>query len=179
MRPPGRIALDGGLLRRWTPADAPALHTAVLESFELLHPWMSWAAERPEPTDQEELIAAAIRRWEDGEAYLYGVFDPAGEQLRGSMGLHARVGPGAFDIGYWLHAEHIGKGLATRAAGALTETGLALPGIERIEIHCDEANTASAAIPKRLGFHLDRIEDDIPEAPASTGRRMIWIKYGS
>ena len=179
MRPWERIALDGMLMRRWTPADVPALHTAALESFEILHPWMPWAAESPKLEDQQAFIASAISQWDTGEAYIYGIFDPDGEQLLGTAGLHARIGPGAFDIGYWLHIDHTGKGLATRASRALTDAGLGLPGTERIEIRCDEANTASAAIPRRLGYRLDRVDDHKPEAPAETGRRMIWVKSRS
>lgn len=176
MRPPERIALDDMLLRCWTPTDAPALHTAVLESFEILHRWMPWAADRPQLSDQESFVTSTISQWDTGEAYVYGIFAPDGERPLGTVGLHARVGPGALELGYWLHADHTGKGLATRAARALTETGLALPGIERIEIRCDEANTASAAIPRRLAYCLDRIEDYDRDAPAETGRKMIWFK---
>lgn len=176
MKPPERIALDGLLLRRWTPADAAALHTAVLESFETLHRWMPWAAERPKPADMETFVASALSQWDTGEAYLYGIFGTAGEPLFGTVGLHARVGAGALDIGYWLHTAHTGKGLATRAAGALTRAGLGLPGIERIEIHCDEANAASAAVPRRLGYRLDRVVEHERAAPEDSGRRMIWVK---
>lgn len=176
MKPPERIELDGMLLRRWVPEDAPVLHVAALESFESLHPWMPWAAEPPKPADQEAFIALSVNQWDADAAYIYGIFDPAGKSLFGTVGLHARVGPGALDIGYWLHIGHTGKGLATKASGALTDIGLGLPGIERIEIHCDEANAASAAIPRRLGYRLDRIDDHEPQAPAETGRRMIWVK---
>jgi RimJ/RimL family protein N-acetyltransferase len=179
MRPPERITLDGMLLRRWTLADASALHVAALESFEILHPWMPWAAEPPKPADQETFIASAVSQWDANEAYIYGIFSPDGGRLLGTVGLHARVGPGAFDIGYWLHIDHLGKGLATRASGALTDAGLELPGTGRIEIRCDEANTASAAIPRRLGYRLDRIDDHKPDAPAETGRLMVWVKSRS
>ncbi|WP_153533761.1 GNAT family N-acetyltransferase [Actinomadura macrotermitis] len=176
MKPPELIALDGMLLRRWTPADAPTLHAAVLESFEALHPWMPWAAERPQADEQAAFVELTIGQWDAGEAFVYGIFDPGGERLLGTAGLHARVGPGALEIGYWLHRDHTGKGLMTRAAGALTDAGFALPGIGRIEIHCDEANTASAAVPRRLGYRLDRVEEIGREAPAEIGRRMIWAK---
>src|SRR5262245_32161377 len=109
MRPPGRIALDGMLLRRWTLADAPGLHVAVLESFEILHPWMPWAAKRPKLADQESFVVSTVSQWGMGEAYTYGIFDPDDEQILGTVGLHARIGPGAFDIGYWLHVDHTGK----------------------------------------------------------------------
>jgi len=44
-----------------------------------------------------------------------------------------------------------------------------------VGIHCDEANIASTAIPVRLGYRLDRVQDDAPVAPSETGREMIWI----
>ena len=40
---------------------------------------------------------------------------------------------------------------------------------------CDEANDRSRRIPERLGFGLDRTEDVVIEAPAETGRRLIWV----
>jgi RimJ/RimL family protein N-acetyltransferase len=48
-----------------------------------------------------------------------------------------------------------------------------------VEIHCDEANVRSAAVPRRLGYRLDRVEDGDRTAPADTGRRMIWVLDGS
>ncbi|MQA98461.1 MAG: GNAT family N-acetyltransferase [Streptosporangiales bacterium] len=177
MRPPERIVLDPDLLlRRLTPEDASAAHRAVAESFEILHPWMPWAAEWPKPADQEAFVASSISEWESGTSYVYGIFDAGDAAWVGTVGLHARVGPGAFEIGYWLHTDHTGKGMATRAARALSEVALALPGVDRVEIRCDEANTSSRAIPERLGFRLDRIEEHTPDAPGESGRRMIWIK---
>ena len=58
---------------------------------------------------------------------------------------------------------------------ALTAAALALPGVERVEIHCDEANRRSAAVPRRLGYRLDRIEADHVSAPGDLGRSMIWV----
>jgi RimJ/RimL family protein N-acetyltransferase len=46
-------------------------------------------------------------------------------------------------------------------------------------VHTDEANHASAAVPAKLGYRLDRIEDVPPVAPAETGRRQIWVYRGA
>jgi RimJ/RimL family protein N-acetyltransferase len=172
---PERIALARVLLRRWTPEDVPALHEAVGASFAELHRWLPWAARPPHRTDEEEFVAFANRNWESGEAFVYGIFDLAGQTLLGSVGLHARVGPGGWDIGYWVHSGHTRRGIATEGAAVLTKAAFELPGTDRVEVHCDEANTASAAVPRRLGYRLDRIEEKRPDAPAERGRRMIWI----
>src|SRR5262249_60537312 len=68
------------------------------------------------------------------------------------------------------------RGFATAAAEALTSAALGLPGVRRVEIHCDEANVASAAIPRKLGYRLDRVVAHEPEAPGESGRRMIWVR---
>ncbi|MEU6189370.1 hypothetical protein [Nocardia sp. NPDC047038] len=52
----------------------------------------------------------------------------------------------------------------------------ALPGVDRVEIHCDEANVRSAAVARRLGYRLDRIEPREKRAPAESGRGMYWVK---
>lgn len=72
-------------------------------------------------------------------------------------------------------AAHIGRGHATAGARALTAASFALPGIDRVEIRCDEANRASAAVPRKLGYRLTRVIDRPASAPGETGRGMIWV----
>ncbi|WP_063796015.1 GNAT family N-acetyltransferase [Peterkaempfera griseoplana] len=175
-RPPALLPLPGGVsLRRRRVADSPALCAAVLESLDHLRPWMAWAAEPPVPERTEEQSRAAEAAWESGTEFVYLLgLDAVPGSVIGGCGLHGRIGPGALEIGYWVHPSHTGRGHARNLAAALTEAALALPGIGRVEIHCDEANTASAAVPRRLGYRLDRIEDDGITAPAESGRGMVW-----
>ena len=48
----------------------------------------------------------------------------------------------------------MGRGLATECVRALTVTGLALPGIEPIQIDCDPGNHRSRRIPEKLGYRV-------------------------
>ena len=100
---------------------------------------------------------------------------PSNRTLVGEIGLHGRAGDGGIEIGYWIDVRYSGRGLGTEAAGALTSVALALPGVAQAEIHCDEENQASAAIPRKLGYRLDRIDDHEPEAPGERGHRMVWV----
>ena len=86
-----------------------------------------------------------------------------------------RIGPGAIELGYWVHVDFIGRGYATTCRRALTRAGLALSDVVRVEIHTDEANAISAAIPRRLGYRLDRVDELPPEVPAHSGRQQIWV----
>lgn len=85
-----------------------------------------------------------------------------------------RVGPSALEIGYWVDVRYARRGIATEAAGLLVEAAFEQPETTRVEIHCDEANVASAGVPARLGFELDRVEWDEIEAPSEIGRSMTW-----
>jgi RimJ/RimL family protein N-acetyltransferase len=142
---------------------------------------MPWATEAADLEHQRARIAGALPSWDAGTEFGYTVFLPGREPTEGgtvigAIGLHRRIGPGGIEIGYWIHAAHCGRGYATEAARALTGAALALPDVRRVEIHCDEANAASAAIPRKLGYRLDRVDRRVPEAPGETGRLMIWVQ---
>ncbi|HZP52153.1 GNAT family N-acetyltransferase [Actinocrinis sp.] len=174
--PPERIEVEGLVLRRWTSDDLQARFEAISASYEHLHAWMDWIPEPPTLEGQRAWDELRGVGWLGEDSFNYGIFDAADGTVLGAIGAHDRLGPGALEIGYWCHVAHTGKGVITRAARALTRILLELDGIERVEIHCDEANTRSAAVPRRLGYRLDRIEDDGIHAPNESGRGMVWIK---
>ncbi|MFF1793924.1 GNAT family N-acetyltransferase [Kitasatospora sp. NPDC058263] len=177
-RPPELLRLAGGIsLRRRSAAYARALNTAVRTDLEHLRPWLEWAAAAPTLAQTTELTAAGAAAWDAGTDFIYLVgLDAEPGSVIGSFGLHGRIGPGALEIGYWVGSKHGGRGIATAAAGALSAAALALPGVRRVEIHCDQANTASAAVPRKLGFRLARIADAAVRAPGETGRQLVWVK---
>jgi RimJ/RimL family protein N-acetyltransferase len=170
--PPEFIDAGALVLRRGTVDDAGQLAAAVAASIDHLAPWMSWAT--PEAgTVEAQRLRLSEGQWGPSEyQYLMALRGPG---IVGACGLHRRIGPTGLEIGYWVGARHTRRGYATAAAGGLTRAALALPGIERVEIHCDEANVASAGVARRLGYLLDRIEDHPVESPAQSGRFMIWV----
>ncbi|MEV7782242.1 GNAT family N-acetyltransferase [Kitasatospora sp. NPDC088351] len=177
-RPPELLRLAGGVsLHRRCAWHATALNAAVRANLDHLRPWMEWAAEAPTRAQTGRLTAAGAAAWDAGTDFIYlAGLDARPGSVIGAFGLHGRIGPGALEIGYWVSAEHVGRGIATAAARALTETALALPGIERVEIRCDQANGPSAAVPRKLGYRLDRVADTAVRAPGETGRQLVWIK---
>jgi RimJ/RimL family protein N-acetyltransferase len=177
--PPDEVRAGPLLLRRMREEDAPVIAATVGASLEHLRPWMPWAT--PEAADyrvQLARVAEAGQLWASGTDYIYLIVVARDAALAGTIGLHRRVGDGGIEIGYWIAANQIRRGYATEAARAMTAVALALPGVRRVEIHCDEGNVASAGVPRKLGYRLDRIEPHEPEAPGECGRRMIWV-WGS
>lgn len=173
---PARVDLTDGLYLRWfTEADAAAVARSVGESLEHLRPWMPWAnAESADVEFQRRRLRNLPALRDRGEEWQYGLFRADSETVLGSFGLMTRRGPGTLEIGYWLHVDEGGRGLATAATAALTGIARATPGVDVVIIWCDEANVRSAAIPQRLGYGLKRTESRPPEAPSETGRMQIW-----
>ena len=50
-----------------------------------------------------------------------------------------------------------------------------MPEVDRIEIHTEEANALSAAVPRRLGYRPDRVEPEAPQASDETHRKQMWV----
>lgn len=172
-RLPADFVGEGIVLRRWRPDDAAALAQAVAESADHLRPWMPWISEEPlSPEARRAQIERWAEEWATGGDLYQGVFSQG--RIAGGCGLHRRIGPGGLEIGYWIHPGFTRRGLATAAARALTQAAFTVPGIERVEIHHDRANQASAGIPRKLGFtFVGEVPDEVT-APAEVGVEWIW-----
>ena len=170
--PAEELTSDRVTLRRWRAADAALAYRLVSESAVYLRPWMPWAADYT-PETAAAFAGSCEQDWASGAAFTYliqhdGV--PAG-----SAGLMARRGPGALEIGYWVHPEHAGQGVATAAADALTRAAFGLPGTDRVEIIHDLNNAASAQVPRKLGYTRAGTEPGrFGLAPGECGTAAVW-----
>jgi RimJ/RimL family protein N-acetyltransferase len=152
--------------------NAVEFEAAVEANAEHLRDWVPWA---DDPEGRHLRGGGADADWFAGVSYLYALRLAADGPIVGGAGLYRRVGDGGIEIGYWLDRGHTGTGLATAAMGALTAVALALPDVSRVEIHTDEANLPSSAIPRRLGYRLVRVDRVEPRTAAETGRLQVWI----
>lgn len=167
--------IDGGrvLLRRWRVEDAKALGQALRESDEHLRPWLPFMAVEPRSTNEHaEMLRTRELEWLEGGDVILAVI--VGEAIAGSCGLHRRRGPETLDLGYWIHPAFTRRGLATTVARLLTEAAFSVPGIDRVEIHHDKANRASAGVPVKLGFRFVGEEGEQTEAPGAVGIDCTW-----
>ena len=153
MGPAYRMLTPRLVIRCWQPQDAAKLKEAVDSSVQHLRRWLPWAADEPESLERK---LERIRRWRGdfdlGLDFVYGVFDLAEARVLGGTGLHNRVGPDAREIGYWVRADSIGKGMATEFSAALTRVAFEVDKVARVEIHVVVGNAASAAVPRKLGY---------------------------
>lgn len=172
---PDRIEDDGLVLRRWLVADAEALHAVIAESEPELRPWVTWVKEDISVTGRRMFIAEQEREWRGGGSVALGIF--VGDRIAGGCSLDVRASTeGVLEIGYWLHPAYRGHGLATRAARLLTEAALVVPEVHAVEIRHDKANTASGAVPRRLGYRFIGEAPNRSPAPADSGTDLVWCR---
>ena len=177
MGPAYRIETKRLVLRCWSPADAELLKEAVDASLDHLRPWMPWANEEPTDLDSRVALLREFRaKFDLGQEFIYGIFDAGESRVLGGTGLHMRSGSSdAREIGYWIHADHIGKGLATESTAALTNVAFVVDGVSRVEIRCDPANVRSAAVPAKLGFtHEATLRRAGIAGDGSPRNTMVW-----
>jgi ribosomal-protein-serine acetyltransferase len=167
------LCFDRVELRRWRAADGDVVDRVVTQSLDHLLPWMPWAAEHCRDA-AVRYVTRSEQEWVAGEAFNYAI--TVGGTVIGSCALMRRIGPGALEIGYWIYPAWTGQGLATMAAAALVREAFTLPGVDLVEIHHDQANKASGAVPRRLGFtEIGRQpRSQGPTAPGEVGVEVIW-----
>ena len=156
--PAYRLETERLVLRCFEPADAFALDRAIAISVDHLKPWLEFAHHEPKPVDDRVSLLRRFRAdFDVDREYVYGVFSPDESELLGVAGSHTRQGPGVREIGYWVRADRIRRGVASEASAALTKAAFEVDEVGRVEIRCDVGNTASSAIPRKLGFSYEGI----------------------
>jgi RimJ/RimL family protein N-acetyltransferase len=172
--PPERIDLDGAALVRCRAGRAPATVAAINESLEHLWPWMAWANEPATEAGMATFLAAAEVLWDERKDFGYSIVDPGDERVLGGCGLHGRLGRDGLEIGYWVHVDQVGRGLATAASAALTDAAFGIDGIERVRITCAEDNVRSARVPEKLGYAFQGVT--VPDGGPCEGRStQVWL----
>jgi RimJ/RimL family protein N-acetyltransferase len=170
---PRRIEAGDVVLAVLGPEAAEEVADVINANLDHLAPWMVWAQRPTNAQEQAMRLATGVEHAESGADGSYTIV--RGGRVVGGCGLHRRAGEGTLDIGYWIAADHSGRGIVTTAAAALAHVAFEHHRAMQVRIACDEANVRSAAVPARLGFvHVDTL-DEPRTAPATTNRTMVWV----
>lgn len=176
LRIPYRLHSERLVIRCWEPIDAPLMHAAVTESLDHLRPWMPWAKHGAGSLDDR---VQRMRQWRADfdldRDYTFAIFDSAEKTVLGSSGLHRRSARAdTLEIGYWVHVNHIGRGVASETTRTLTYAALRWFGATRVEIHCDPKNVRSARVPQKLGYQHETTLIGNLEMHGKPRDTMIW-----
>lgn len=176
-----RVETSRLVLRCWSPEDAPALRLALDESDQHLRPWIPFMKDEPRTLQQTtDWLRLHRSNFDANQIYRFGVFNKTGGSIIGENMLLNRVGPGGLEVGYWTHVNQGGLGYATESSGAMIRTAFEVYGVDRVEIHCATGNTASAAIPAKLGFtHEATLRRRAPDTEGNIHDLMIWTLFAA
>jgi ribosomal-protein-serine acetyltransferase len=141
-------------LALWDEADAQELAATVRREADHLSRWLPWASPAYDGAAALDYIRRTRREWAEYRGLALKVI--YGGQLAGSVGLHAvNREHGRGEIGYWLRQGLQGRGIITRAVGALVDYAFGALGLHRLVILVQPGNVKSRAIPERLGFRQE------------------------
>jgi RimJ/RimL family protein N-acetyltransferase len=140
------------VLREWRDADVQPAVVATAD------PEIPRWTPIPRPNTAEN-IRAFLAEPLEGRVRLV-IADPQTEELIGSVGIVAvDEARGEGEIGYWVAAEHRGRGAATRAVRLLTDWALGERGLRRVVLHIDPENVNSRRVAEKAGFAFEAIID--------------------
>jgi RimJ/RimL family protein N-acetyltransferase len=155
------------VIRRYEASDAETLFRAVDASRSALLPWIPWAADQHRTVDAS---LATIQRFDAARAdptnlefnatvgFVFGVFLRDSGALVGGTGFNRIDFPAhEAETGYWVHAEHQRRGIASAVLRAMLSWAFAPQdsggwGFRRIRVFAAADNLASCAIPRKLGL---------------------------
>ena len=121
------------------------------------------------PTAEAKLRTWSSAPFEDVGDVLVLAVEMDGDVVGEAM-LKWAAGPRQAEIGYALHPEVGGRGLATEAARATLRLAFATYGFHRVYARIDEENLASVRVVERLGMRQEArlVESDLRDGVWST-----------
>ncbi len=159
-------------LRLLLEADAGELHSLVEKNRAHLAPWLAWA---PTQTfeDTLEFIHSGERQVAANEGFHSAIV--CEDRIAGVISYmevnwrHRRT-----VLGYWLDADHQGRGLMTSAVRLMVDHALSTWELNRVEIRAAVGNHKSRAIPERLRFEQEGI---LRQAELVSGQYLDTVVY--
>lgn len=150
---PEALELDGFRLRLPTVDDVDAVAPAFLD------PDVGGEASMPPfgPDDLRTFVTHLMPEFMATGRLAPYVIEADGEVLGGVSLHHFDDARRSIEIGYWLYAHARGRGLASRAVGALVEWAFA-NGVRRVEAVVRLENEASKRVLERLGFQREGVK---------------------
>jgi [ribosomal protein S5]-alanine N-acetyltransferase len=158
-----RIATDRLLLRPPRTTDVPELRRALRSNAAHLQPWSVAPGPGEDPASLTSVSGAILRHrreWKRGQSFVM-MLTPQDREGRiiGRIALGGIL-LGAFQsayLGYWMDAEHQGRGLMTEAVRAATTFAFRVAGLHRVQAAVMPRNTASLRVLDKAGYRREGV----------------------
>lgn len=135
---------------------AEELFACLDRNREYLRRWLPWLDQNTSPEHTRIFIQTNLQQLAARNGFACALRHRGA--IVGVLGLHAIDWPNRkTSLGYWLDEAQQGKGLVTKACGALLDHVFGELGLNNVEIGCAVGNEKSCAIPERLGFKREAV----------------------
>jgi len=139
-------------------SDAQAFFEAVIDSYDILKPWMPWVDAVTTIGQAKDSCLKAEKAFMEGTDYRLHIFLKDTGTFIGGSGLHSvDWSIPKMEIGYWGRLSHRNNGYITEAVDAISRYALQSLQANRVEIMASSVNKPSLRIPERLGYTLEGI----------------------
>jgi RimJ/RimL family protein N-acetyltransferase len=147
-----QLVKDNILLRPYRPADAACTYEAAIESANEVGTWLPWCHPGYTLKESKDWIKSCGKKWKNGTAYEFGIFDSKTGDYIGGAGLnHIDSENKTANLGYWVRTSRTRQGVATAATALLLRFGFDDLHINRIEIVAAVGNKKSQSVAQRSG----------------------------
>ena len=144
---------SGGMrLRELSGSDSGELHALVIRNRKHL----------TQHGDYEDLVARSVGDWREALDSPEDNVLTLGMAIEGTLiGTASLIyyKPRTFGLGYWIEADHQGRGHVTNACRALMDYARAEQAAGEIWAGIKAQNSPSIAVAKKLGLRLERTQD--------------------
>ncbi|MBK3775966.1 GNAT family N-acetyltransferase [Azospirillum brasilense] len=165
MTTPAILTSSRLILRPWRDGDGDAFHALSQNPMVMEH-----LLPLPDRTASDAVIRRIGEHFDRHGFGFWAVERPGRSPFIGFVGLarvtwEAPFAP-AVEVGWRLHPDHWGQGLATEAAGLALAHGFGAVGLDEIVAFTVPANQRSQRVMERLGMERDAVGDfDHPRVP--------------
>ena len=135
-------------LRPPRPEDSEAIFRGYATDPEVAR-FVLWTPHRS-IAETEAFLTQFLEDGAEGDTYPWVITRSADAALIGAM--HLRVEPPRGELGFNLARQHWGRGYGSEAVRAVTDFGLGLGAVGRVQAVCHVDNTASARVLEKAGM---------------------------
>lgn len=137
--------------------DAPQIFEVINRNRERLRAWLPWVDGTRDSADVAAFLRLALTANEEGTALHYAI--RCGTKIVGFASLNGIDRErGVASVGFWIDAEHEGRGLVTQAVAALCEKAFGEYRLRSVQMYAGVDNLRSQRVGARLGFVQCRCE---------------------
>lgn len=139
------------VLRAFTAADAPLIAEA---STDPLIPLITTVPASPDPTSVQAFIERQHERATSGTGYSFAIADASTDTGLGQIGLWP-LGDERASVGYWVAPSFRRRGIASRSLALISEWGLGIAGLARLELYIEPWNERSWRTAEQVGYQRE------------------------